>query len=283
MPTLIYIAGLGHSGSTLLDLLLSSQSGITGLGEADVLIHPRKRNTYLKKFQKNSCSCGRLLAECPVWSSFRDYLMRHPDHSFETLYRELIRITQQVSGSNIISDSSKRLDTLKKIYTSLEEIGIDKNRFRVIHLVKDVRNFTASMLRDKKMKYNVRQAFRHWKIKNQRFEKHLNQHQINHITIGYEELALSTSFVLKKIAEFVGLNPDKMTTSLAPQNSHIAFGNNMRFSQNDKIWYDYRWFSEPKIQFLYGVSYKIQHLNSKWVYGNVHSQLNQTGRFKAPS
>lgn len=280
---LIFIAGLGHSGTTLLDLLLSSQPDITGLGETDVLIHPEKRDIYLKKFRKNPCSCGKLPAECPVWSSFRDYLLQNPNHSFGSYYRELIRITKQISGLNIISDSSKRLSTLKKFYTSLEEIGIDKTQFKVIHLIKDVRSFTASMLRDQKMKYNVWQSFRHWKSSNQQFETFLIQNRIPHIAIGYEELTLSTEFTMRKIIDFLDLDPSGITTELQAHNNHIAFGNKMRFTtENDKIRYDYKWFTESKINFLYGVSNKIQYLNTKWVYGNVHQQLQQPGRFQAP-
>lgn len=282
MSSLVYIAGLGHSGSTLLDLLLSSQPGITGLGEIDVLINPQKRETYLKKFQKYPCTCGKLPAECPVWSTFREVLHNGEVRSFDQAYRKVLEITRNVTGAQMISDSSKRLTTLKKVYHSLDEIGIERDQFRVIHLVKDVRNFTASMLRDKKMTFTIRQAFRHWKTSNREIDTYLNTHQIPHITVGYEELALSTEFTMNRIAGFLGLNPDRIVIQLNGKNGHIAFGNQMRISQSDKIWYDYRWFSEPGIQLRYGLSLNIQQLNSKWVYGNVDKQLNQKGRFQAP-
>lgn len=282
IPSLIYIAGLGHSGSTLLDILLSSQPGITGLGEVDTLIHHEKRETFLKKFQKRPCTCGKLPADCPVWSAFREALLQEKNPSFGGVYKKLLEITHSVTGAKMISDSSKRLSTLKHLFGSLDEIGLDKNRLKVIHLVKDVRSFTASVLHDKKLKDSTRQSFRKWKTGNRKIESFLNKNNIAHLRVGYEELTLSTEFSMGRISEFLGFDPDQVVTELNGKNAHIAFGNHMRFSQADKIVYDYRWFNNGKIHFQYTLSPGIRHLNTKWVYGNVGGRLSQKGRFQAP-
>lgn len=50
--SLVFIAGLGHSGSTLFDLLLGALSGITGLGEIDVFLNSGKNDWYVERFDK---------------------------------------------------------------------------------------------------------------------------------------------------------------------------------------------------------------------------------------
>lgn len=60
-PTLIYICSAGHSGSTLLDLLLGSHSRIVSLGEISHLPKNIALNTR--------CSCGEDVGECEFWQS----------------------------------------------------------------------------------------------------------------------------------------------------------------------------------------------------------------------
>jgi hypothetical protein len=60
-PTVIYICSAGHSGSTLLDLLLGSHSSIFSLGEISHLPKNIALNT--------NCSCGVPVRDCPFWQS----------------------------------------------------------------------------------------------------------------------------------------------------------------------------------------------------------------------
>ena len=57
---LIYIAGPSHCGSTLLDLMLGSASGVWTLGEAQVL-------PVLANEDTRPCGCGRRIHECDFW------------------------------------------------------------------------------------------------------------------------------------------------------------------------------------------------------------------------
>src|ERR1700683_4878467 len=52
----VFILGCGHSGSTLLDLLLYGHSQIFGVGELE-----RSR-------AEATCTCGLPAPECPIWS-----------------------------------------------------------------------------------------------------------------------------------------------------------------------------------------------------------------------
>jgi hypothetical protein len=55
----VYICSAGHSGSTLLDLLLGSHSQIESLGE---IIHLAKNISL-----NTQCTCGEPVRSCPVW------------------------------------------------------------------------------------------------------------------------------------------------------------------------------------------------------------------------
>jgi len=66
-PPLLYVCGGGHSGSTLLDLLLGEHPGITSVGEISVL------NRYLEA-DEYPCSCGRVPNRCPFWQEVMESL-----------------------------------------------------------------------------------------------------------------------------------------------------------------------------------------------------------------
>ncbi len=59
-PQIIYIAGYGRSGSTLLERVLAAHPEIDGLGEVEHL-------SRAEDFHAASCGCGRPLAECELW------------------------------------------------------------------------------------------------------------------------------------------------------------------------------------------------------------------------
>ena len=64
---LVLIASAGHSGSTLLDLLLGNHSGVSSAGEMNRLtLYPEER----------LCACGATVAQCPYWSGIRAQLGR---------------------------------------------------------------------------------------------------------------------------------------------------------------------------------------------------------------
>lgn len=61
-PTLLYIGGLGRSGSTLLERLLGQLDGVVSLGEVQSLWRHRLAVGRL-------CGCGELLSRCPFWTA----------------------------------------------------------------------------------------------------------------------------------------------------------------------------------------------------------------------
>jgi hypothetical protein len=60
-PTVVFIAGTGHSGSTLLERVLGAMPGFVNVGE---LIDIYRRDAP----RTERCGCGEPFADCPFWS-----------------------------------------------------------------------------------------------------------------------------------------------------------------------------------------------------------------------
>lgn len=60
MVQCLYICGAGHSGSTLLDMLLGSHSKVASLGEII--------NLPMDLATNSTCTCGQKVRECELWS-----------------------------------------------------------------------------------------------------------------------------------------------------------------------------------------------------------------------
>ena len=65
LPTYVYIAGRGHSGSTLLTLLLARHPEIAAVGELSLLTLQIARDQNTRWVGK--CSCGERPVDCSMW------------------------------------------------------------------------------------------------------------------------------------------------------------------------------------------------------------------------
>lgn len=64
-PAIIFIVGLGHSGSTLLDMLLACQDYTIGLGEIDVILNKKTRSWFTSWFRP--CIIITLILTISAW------------------------------------------------------------------------------------------------------------------------------------------------------------------------------------------------------------------------
>ena len=82
---LLLIRGLGHSGTTMLDLALGAHPQIIGLGEASrILARPQPGDEHRGPSQlrgahrfERRCTCGAIAAECPLWGPQLEWLRLH--------------------------------------------------------------------------------------------------------------------------------------------------------------------------------------------------------------
>jgi hypothetical protein len=165
-PQVLYVAGWGRSGSTLLETLLAGEHAVS-VGETFQLWS----SSPLARF----CSCGEPLTACPVWSHAvgafdqpwaslveemrairrRTLRVRHLPQllghrrwsgaadvaRYGSVMRTVYRAIADATGATTLIDSSK-------LPIELAAIAPSYPRLRVIHLVRDPRAVAASWKRD---------------------------------------------------------------------------------------------------------------------------------------
>jgi len=283
---LIYIAGSGHSGSTLLDLLLSTHPDVCGLGEARMLVDDDRRPEYTASASERICSCGKAINQCPLWSQFLSYADETPKANFEDHYSTLLGLVHDVTGEDtIVSDSSKYIEPLRKVTeatrSGILQPHISPNDLFVVHLVKDARAWVTSM-RDRYdlNRWDLLQWYRKWCNDNQEIQSFLSQENIPDVRVTYEEVCFRPHGTLTKIFQAAGIEEYGPVGELASARAHIGFGNPMRNDgrKSTRIEYDPRWFYEPFIQALYYLVPGVRSYNEKYAEDVMPLHLDEKWR-----
>lgn len=152
-PTIVYIAGYGRSGSTLLDILLNAHPYIFGAGELTEIFEAAAART--------PCSCGQPLDACAIWSYVLNHLPAHTtpaeaehltrrtetprwlggsprnDEAYGLLWRTIFQAIAHQTGARMVLDSSKNSRNTAERTAAL--IRTTHLPVRIIHLVRDPR------------------------------------------------------------------------------------------------------------------------------------------------
>ncbi len=267
---LIYIAGDGRSGSTLLDRILGEMDGVISCGEI--------WNCWARAFKENQkCACGSIFSECSFWNCVVDYaedsadrfdpglilevqrrIMRiryipymvipwiRPEWYSELLkeYGDLIYFfykgIQKCSGSSYIVDSSKM-----PLYGLLLH-ATGRFDLHVIHLVRNSLAVAYSWKRkkvrpeiiDKKVYMPVQSSAKSatdW-LKQNMLSNFLRRLSNKSIFLRYEDLTMSPMREMYRLLKFVDLNvtnPVGCDNKLELGQNHIISGNPMRFKRGE--------------------------------------------------
>ncbi|HEY8428626.1 MAG TPA: sulfotransferase [Sandaracinaceae bacterium] len=180
----VAICGAGHSGSTLLGLVLGSHSRAFYAGEA-------KKSLFVgdpgKPLRKRVCKiCGE---GCEVWSRFAG---PRPD-----LYEALARIT----GKSVIVDSTKDVAWIRARAAELAAIGVPQ---RLVFLTRDGRAVVNSRLR----KYGGADAVAiidAWIAQVRATEALCAERTEECLRVRYEELATAPRETVERVCAFLGL------------------------------------------------------------------------------
>ncbi|MCP5115114.1 MAG: sulfotransferase [bacterium] len=249
-PTIVYITSRGHSGSTLLDLLLGSHSAITSVGEIMNLSplrqesRGRKRGIELQPVPEGVCTCGATpVNSCEFWagvaaearrvhgSSIWDLdLVGREDYGFPQNNRILFNSVQAVSGSDIIVDSSKNIERLERL---LEDGTFD---VRPIHLIRSPHGVVHSNVR--RGRSWSRHAFIYTRA-TMRARELLHGH--DHFKVRYEKMVVDPEGTLRAVMAWLGLNFEATQLKWADAIHHNLGGNNMRLSNDSSIRLDESW------------------------------------------
>jgi len=285
MHRVIYIASLGHSGSTLLSLILGKHSRFAGLGTiADMLLGNELEQ---RRQRRTICTCGSRIDECSFWRKVASKLEASVEHDIKAQYRKVLETVENEFGGNCIAvDSSKGIRPLKILHDT-PNINV-----KVLYMIKDVRSYTVSMIdnakrmRAKKVRNFIRLPdfarlsfyyFVLWYLKNKRIQLFLKKHNMQYFQLGYEELCLYPNLMIEKICNFLGEEPEPSLLSfLSFDNSrnHIMGGNRMRRQcAKQQLSYDNRWFYRNEWLLPALVFPNIMIFNKEQVYRNTRGTI----------
>lgn len=271
-PVVLYIAGWGRSGTTLLDALLGAEDGWFSCGELRHL------------WRDYPCGCRRRVTACGFWAGVLDEVL--PGHAldFESagllhrealgggsptlaalrgtregadgagtaysrlladLYAELARR----SGARVLVDSSKTVaDAIFARHAGLE--------VRVLHLVRDPRAVAHSWHRSKPtleqgvmlQRIKPARSSLHWMRRQALTETLLGRPAGRYMSLRYEELCADPGGVVARVRAFAGgasvsapVEPGGWV-ELGP--NHMAAGNPVRWQRGpvrvacDEEWLD---------------------------------------------
>ncbi len=253
----IYIAGLGHSGSTILDMSLGTLSGVVGLGELKTILDDHSRDIHYKSI----CSCGKKASDCLIWKEVPQLLEGKSDDREKI--DAIIKLLQVKFDDNcILTDSSKNS------YAYLQYLN-KKYDLRVIYLTRDVRSWSYSrhLSTGKPVIYYILR----WVLENKKIRIRLRKMGIKAMNVGYEELALFPEHILKMIAAYSGLGYANTMLTPGMTNSHIISGNVARADELKKsCWkYDARWLLSRRMLMLSPIFLFIYRMNRRLVYSGL--------------
>lgn len=269
----VYIAGAGRSGSTLVAGLLGSIEGFLNAGEVRYLFSSRMRSRSIP------CGCGHGVEDCEWWQGLAPIIgddlveyatgaltlgklprmvageliprLRGPRHdALVAAARSLYAGMAGESGADFVVDSSKH--PAFALFLS-EVLGAD---LRVVHLVRDPRGVVASWSKPKGylrshapgriifdwMAYNIASEYLRTRA--------------TYMRVTYEEFILDPPGVLGRILRFAGADPGGVdglggdgTFNVSDQ--HALSGNPGKFLVGGRVDVDHRpWVLSLKLQAL---------------------------------
>ena len=250
---LLLIRGLGHSGSTILDLALGAHPQLVGLGEAArILERPSPGDDYRGPAQlrrelrfKRSCTCGAVAAECPVWGPVLEWLPGNDERPLAAKTLRLLDAVQQIHPQMRWAIDSFQDDM---VLPFLDDPDLE---IRILHLTRDVRSWVHSRSRDARCKRKWLPGLKpllRWCRVNARQASRLQSSGRPVYRLGYEQLALDPEGSLRRLCQWLEVAFDqRMLEPSQHSSSHILSGNRMRFdpSRGASIRYDGAWLHQP--------------------------------------
>ena len=282
-PRVVYLAGSGHTGSTLLALLMDAHPAVASVGEIAVKPKIRHKGTALQQ----KCSCGALVGECAFWHSIfqkvneqgfdfgpenwtNDYRFTHPLLHRLFTRESSIAVVRALRHSvehhlPIFRQRIRRIDCVNEAFvravldTTGAEVFFDTSKghlrlgrllassafdIRVVTLVRDVRGYAAAAARRRGT--SLRDSAQTWK-KDQLAIRALTKDlpPDRRLLVRYEDLCMNPSGTLTRLHEFCGVAPMEVPRQLFSTEHHVL-GNNMRMAKAIEIRLDERWRGELK-------------------------------------
>ncbi len=260
---LLYIAGSGRSGSTLLGGMLGQVNGFFYGGEL-MNIGPRSIG------ENRLCGCGVPIGECPVWTAVLKRSFGGVDAAYQALgakrvydplrklptawgpirrrfidslgpFRQdlgrLHRGIAEETGCRVIVDSS-HVPLYGAVLESLPEVEL-----YVVHLVRDARAVAYSWLRPKTQPdptrpFEMKQDWTSltaamWSVSNWKAERFFRHRAGRYVLVRYEDLVANPRGEIQRILHLIGEPLSGLRfhgpTTVELAATHCVFGNPDRF------------------------------------------------------
>jgi hypothetical protein len=267
MPTtrVLFLAGMGRSGTTLLERAIAELGAVQPLGE---VVHLWQRGIV----DDDLCGCGEPFRRCPFWTQVGEAAfggwdrvdvervqqlrgavdrVRHiprllrrrrepadaaAAREYAGYYARLYHAAREVSGAPVVVDSSKQVSLA---YCLAGQPGID---LRVLHCVRDSRgvaySWTKEVVRPETHDAALMPRYSPLTMSTQWTAHNVGVAALPHLgvpmlRIKYEQFVCRPRETLRRVAEFAGLEPNGTPVvdddHLVLSRSHSAAGNPMRF------------------------------------------------------
>ncbi|GAA2880490.1 sulfotransferase [Actinoplanes cyaneus] len=265
MAQVLFLGGLGRSGTTLVERLLGELPGVCALGE---VVHLWQRDLR----DDERCGCGERFSACEFWQrvgksafdgwenvdvdrvhALRDAVERTRHiprlasavkpaadvREYASFYARVYAAAAEVSGAKLVVDSSKH-SALAHVLRAAGDLDL-----RVVHVVRDARGVAYSWTKrvarpetdgaDEMTRYSPGRSALLWNAHNAAFGL-LARRGVPVRRIRYEEFLADPRAGLRRLADFAGLPLQPADLDFLQPGSaelragHSAAGNPMRFT-----------------------------------------------------
>lgn len=244
MKGILYIGGIGHNGSTILDIMLGESANVLSMGQVGTL------HEYLDNGQ---CSCEENLLACPLWGKVLTQLDKAEKdqlrelgplisgeknfvrfvasakfcRSYATIQDVLFRSVFRVSDADVLIDSSKNVSRAVAL------LRASRYDIRFLHLIRDSRGYVNSFNKRKREQEKESRFINpmvQWTVKNSVSSTIVRAIANNrYLRISYEELMLHPQEVIERIGRFINCD---FSATLARVQQQQAFHRKHIFSGN---------------------------------------------------
>jgi hypothetical protein len=266
--TILYIAGAGRSGSTILDNILGEVEGVASVGELRFLW---ERGIL----EERLCGCGRPFLECPQWTAILSSAFPGADlpqlarrmvelQQHGTRARQLPKLLRRRSRERLQRTMSEYLGNLSLLYAATQthlgcRVLVDSSKLppygallemlpgvevRVVHLIRDPRATAYSWLRKKALPDRAGTAFMQqhgpvkaaglWCLWNWAAGRLWRRDPDRYLRVHYEDFVREPRATVERILAHAGIEgaatPFVSESEVDLESNHTVAGNPSRFA-----------------------------------------------------
>jgi hypothetical protein len=265
-----YLAGSGHTGSTLIALLMDSHPQVVSVGETAFKPSNRRRRIVALP-----CSCGKTYAECPFWAEVFarvraqgfDFGPRTWTNDYRYQTRWLHRALTRYSGRSAVrwiqrkslhwlpvhAQRLQRIDRVNLAFmqatldTSDKQVFFDTSKrpvrlerlaampeidLRLVILARDVRGFAGSA---KRRGHEIESGAWTWKCEQEIVREIAQSLPPNRtMLVRYEDICADPAGQLMSLHRFLGVEPLPPPEVVFPREHHVL-GNRIRLQKSLRV------------------------------------------------